>query len=373
MTWTYLIYCKITTMSDPIITPTITPNGQPRVKLYWYHHGQSIRKTFRNASDAKEFVRSENRKIGSIERTLLQCTPEEQCDLITALGIAQEEGFTLTEAARAYITPKTASVSIEDAERAWFARCRDENLREATVYAYERALRSLRILIDKPPGEITRSDVEEYLRKWTGSTRNWYRRHLRAVFAWWLERGMIQGNPFESVKPAKIDWHPPCILNQIEATKLMATALEQDPETVPYFALGLFAGIRPRGLQRLNWSDVDLKQSVIQITGTTNKTRGGFSVTMQPNLKAWLRAAPKPEIITVNHRKRCESIRAAAEVTWGPDIMRHSFASHHLAAYRDSVETADQLGHEDDTSMLFKHYRARVTQSDGLAYFKINP
>ena len=51
--------------------------------------------------------------------------------------------------------------------------------------------------------------------------------------------------------------------------------------------------------------------------------------------------------------------------------MRHTFASHHLAAFQDAGKTAFQLGHKGDPAMLFSHYRNIVTPVEGKKFFKI--
>ena len=55
-----------------------------------------------------------------------------------------------------------------------------------------------------------------------------------------------------------------------------------------------------------------------------------------------------------------------------PDIMRHSYASYHLAFHQSADKTALEMGHRD-TQMLFRHYRELVTKEEAQAYWKIEP
>jgi integrase len=57
---------------------------------------------------------------------------------------------------------------------------------------------------------------------------------------------------------------------------------------------------------------------------------------------------------------------------WKPDIMRHSYASYHLAFHQSADKTALEMGHRD-TPMLFRHYRELVTKEEAQAYWKIEP
>ncbi len=73
-----------------------------------------------------------------------------------------------------------------------------------------------------------------------------------------------------------------------------------------------------------------------------------------------------------NYRKRQARLLVAAGVSWGHDILRHSFASYHLAAHRNAALTAHELGHAN-SQMLFAHYRELVTREAGLAWWEIRP
>ena len=57
---------------------------------------------------------------------------------------------------------------------------------------------------------------------------------------------------------------------------------------------------------------------------------------------------------------------------WGHDIMRHSFASYHLAYHASPDKTAHELGHRD-TQMLYRHYRQLVTREAAEAFWAIWP
>ena len=51
----------------------------------------------------------------------------------------------------------------------------------------------------------------------------------------------------------------------------MASA-EKHFDLLPYHALGLFAGIRPMELERLDWQHIDLTECHIEITAEVSKT-----------------------------------------------------------------------------------------------------
>ena len=365
-------------MAEPKFTAIETAAGKARVAMFWYFNGEKIRKTFKSQKEGEKWCRGHRRKAGTVERSLLDADGPEQADIVTALDMAREHGFTLTEAARAFIDAKpveVADLELEDVEREFLRHCHRENRRQTTINNYERALRMLRMKVLKLANEITRSDIDEFLdnREWDFATRNWYIRHCRPLFNWLLEQDRIAVSPFHGVKQKSVDEKPPCVLTVKQTAKLMAAAVAHDPGTIPYLALGLFAGIRPSGLERLTWKDIDLRQKVIHVTGSTNKTRDRFLCDMQPNLSKWLKLAKSNDIVPTNFRKRYEAVRLIAGTEWGPDIMRHTFAAHHVAAFGDAGKTAYQLGHKGDSAMLFDHYRNIVTPAEGRRFFKILP
>lgn len=54
------------------------------------------------------------------------------------------------------------------------------------------------------------------------------------------------------------------------------------------------------------------------------------------------------------------------------NVLRHSFASFHVAANKDPGKTALILTHRNQ-QMLYRHYKGRASEADGLAYFGITP
>jgi integrase len=73
-------------------------------------------------------------------------------------------------------------------------------------------------------------------------------------------------------------------------------------------------------------------------------------------------------VLPAGWRRAWQRIRKAAGIAGEQDILRHSFASHYLAATSEEQAKA-AMGHTAGSSTLFRHYRRAVTQADGLAYF----
>jgi integrase len=136
-------------------------------------------------------------------------------------------------------------------------------------------------------------------------------------------------------------------------------------------ALLAFAGIRPDAesgeIARLDWEAVGEKE--IYIAPATSKTGSDRHIPLTPRLRAEIDGHPASgPVLPAGWRRSWQRIRKAAGIAGEQDILRHSYASHILAA--TSEEHAKQcLGHAAGSSTLFRHYRRAVTRADGLGYF----
>jgi integrase len=159
------------------------------------------------------------------------------------------------------------------------------------------------------------------------------------------------------------------ILTLTEVEKVLSHC--QSPEERRVVALLAFAGIRPDAesgeIARLDWEAVGTKE--IYITPATSKTGSDRHIEITPRLRVEIDGHPASgPVLPANWRRSWQRIRKAAGIAGEQDILRHSFASHYLAA-TDEARAKAAMGHTAGSSTLFRHYRRAVTQADGLAYF----
>jgi integrase len=191
-----------------------------------------------------------------------------------------------------------------------------------------------------------------------------------------VKRGYCLANPAALLELPRHTSRPPEIFTPQETRRLLETAAATDPTCVPFLALGLFAGIRPEEIRRMRWRHVGVKY--VEITARNSKTHRRRLVAVCPALTAWLALTPEDdrnEDVSpwpVGYQKRKRRLLEAANVRWGHDICRHSFASYHLAAGKNAPATAHELGH-GSTAMLFAHYRELVTEEAAAAFWAIRP
>jgi len=223
---------------------------------------------------------------------------------------------------------------------------------------------------------ITSAEIDDWLRSLNVSrvTRNHYRRLIVLAFNFAVKRGYATGNPAEKTDKAKEPSGDVGILNVSEAARLLECAT---PEVLPYIALGLFAGLRRAEIQRLDWNEIDFESGLIKVKAEKSKTAQKRFVTIQPNLKEWLLPVRKHRgrIASENSefRKQLDDARAAAGITeWPDNALRHSFASYHLAHFKNAGSTALELGHHD-SRITFRHYRELVKPKDAERFWNIKP
>ena len=226
----------------------------------------------------------------------------------------------------------------------------------------------------QPVATITSAEIDDWLRSLNvkAATRNHYRRLIVLAFNYAVKRGYATDNTAKKTDKAKERGSDIGILNVPQAAQLLENAA---PEILPYIAIGLFAGLRRAELERLDWSEIDFESGLIEVKAAKSKTAQRRFVTMQPNLREWLLPVGKhkgnvtPEDFNIQFvRARC-----AARITdWPDNALRHSFASYHLAHFKNAAATALELGHHD-SRITFAHYRELVKPKEAERYWSIRP
>jgi integrase len=193
-----------------------------------------------------------------------------------------------------------------------------------------------------------------------------------------LQRDWIAANPTEKVAYHRIAHRRGSAptLTAIQAQELM-TAVEayRGGCLVPYFALCLFAGIRPclrtGEILKLRPEHVRLDTGVIHIEPEVSKVRMQRRVAIQPNLAAWLRAYPLQSFPIIIPNLQHHRERFVKSFGLSHDIMRHTFISMFVAKYRSMGEAALQAGNSE--TIIRKHYLDLKSTAEAEQFFAIMP
>ena len=246
-------------------------------------------------------------------------------------------------------------------------------------YIARRFMKRCKGLAKRRMRSITPQECAEYLRQafHTPRQRNKARLILSGVFSTAVARGWCAKNPICKTKPEKIDEKRIEILSKNETAKLMSTSEEHDGGScLAAVSIMLLAGVRPHECERLRWSDIRLPASdaeapcaeatgVIVISPQHSKTGGARSVTIHPPLARILRRVQKADherICPPNWRRHWAALHREAGFThWQPDVLRHTFATHHLATFRSYTELQLEMGHRSAELL-----RTRYVAMEGL-------
>jgi len=216
-------------------------------------------------------------------------------------------------------------------------------------------------------------------------------RVLKAALNFGIQHDYLATNPAEKIKHPKQAPREVKILSNDQVKALLDSALAKDPEMLAFFAVGIFAGLRPTELHALEWRDINFGRGEIFVRhrDANAKERVGRSVPIQPNLKKWLKAvqgskgSATPQF---NFRKRFEATRRAADARlkeqklqkqatladkWDADCMRHSAASNWDALTGNLAQTALWLGHTEQVHR--KHYYHPVIKKESEEFWAIAP
>ena len=345
-----------------------------------YKSGVRTRTCFATEEEAQQAAMREAGNLVSEGMQALALSREQRLDAGRALGILNGTA-TLEAAAEFFMNHSVAGEAGKPAREVvadLLAVKRGANRRPDTLTDAESRLnRFVASFGDRPLGTITLHDLERWLEGLEVGpvSRDNYRRAVVGLFNYGQRRGLCDRNPALGLAKSGRDERMPAILTPKQAQDLLNAAAAHAPEMVPFFAVGLFAGLRPKNeLGRLDWRNIDFKARTILVSPATAKRRRTRYVKMSANLIAWL-APYRQTSGTMFYSRRLfrKAVDKAGIATWTPDVMRHSFGTYHLLAHGDANATALQLGHSGAPGVLFDHYRALAKPKEARAFWKLKP
>jgi integrase len=384
-------------------------NGQ----LYWQvnlpsENGRRKRETFRDhkeAETAADLARIQNKNSG---RNAFALPDQLRADALAAAKVLEPLGVTLLESAKFYaehLRRVNQSETVAHVVKEIQVSKEHDNLRP-------RYLSDLRVRLnrfaetfgERKIASLTAGEIDIWLRSLPVKplTRNTIRLRLGVLFAYAMQRGWCQKNPIGEVRKVRVNAPPIGILTPEQFAKVLEAASEQ---TLPYWLLGGFAGLRRAEIERLEWKDIHFDSakyrafthaiaagdkeaitkaekewrasSLVEVPALKAKTASRRFVQIQDNLAAWLETVsfgrPTDNVCPPNLRKLLEADRTAAGLkSWPSNALRHGFASYHLAHFRDAAKLALELGHTKQ-DLLFRHYRELVKPAQAAKYWNIQP
>lgn len=234
---------------------------------------------------------------------------------------------------------------------------------------------------------ISRADLETLIfkPKQAADTANGNRRVLHALFAWCVDQDFLIVNPVSKIATTSRDDKEPEILTVTEVKLLLQVAMKyKEGRLLPYAALGLFMGLRPAEIARLDWKHVDLEQKLIRIQGGVAKLRQRRVIAMPVNAIEWLTACYGKRIVPQNMVRDWNAVRRLAGFEgnrqqtgdgnlkpWPQDVIRHTAISFHYAFFKDEDATAYWAGNSPST--IHSYYKGLVNPQDAQDFMDMKP
>jgi integrase len=299
-------------------------------------------------------------------------------EALEAARLLEPYHVSVLDAAREYVRRHeliTKSETVANAVKLFLAAKAEDNLRLRYLGDLSSRLsRFARSFGERKLADIFPAEIDRWLRELHQAplSRNTFHLRLHTLFEYARVRGWVETNPLKDVTRAKVIQGSPGILSVDQTARLLERA---GTETLPYWAIGVFCGLRSAELKRLEWHDVHFEEGLVEVPTTKSKTASRRFVKIQPNFAQWL--APyrgRQGLICPDnlYAQLLADRRAAGIATWPANGLRHSFASYHLAHFRDVKDLALEMGHTR-SEVTFRHYRELVTPSEAERFWRIAP
>lgn len=331
------------------------------------------RKFFKTRDEAATFAEAKSIESSQHGAAAFLLSAEQRLAFMAAEKKLNAVGATIGQAVEFYIAnakarlPRTIAAAIDEFECAKVAAGRASRYVNQLRYTLDAFAET--VGPESLCHEIGVPKIETWLNSngFAARTRKGYLIDLATFFGFCVKRGYATSNPATVVEKIIVPRKPPGILTVEQCADLMEAGRKVHPSMLPFLTLGLFCGLRPAEILRLN--NGNLTREFVRVDADKAKTKQRRIVDIAPNARRWLKLGG--EIPPVNWKKRLLAIRTKARIPWPHDCLRHSFCSYHLAFHESAEKTALQAGHS--SQILFEHYRELVTRSDAKAFWGIRP
>lgn len=230
---------------------------------------------------------------------------------------------------------------------------------------------------------------------WNDRTVNDYTSLLSSVWKHGVSQELCEKNPIDGVTRRKIRRTERPVYSVMQVKAVLNAAWKYDRDLVPFFAITIFAGVRPDiygEIGQLEWKDVNFGKKWIRVAANfDNKTNSKRFVPMEPNLLKWLQPWKNAHgrILPTNFvrrrryltRGKYQSPENTPETEWKElvpfgldvrDITRHTYGSFLEAKYGDRNMVKENMGHSDFETYE-QHYRNAQTPEDAKKFWAIEP
>ncbi len=206
---------------------------------------------------------------------------------------------------------------------------------------------------------------------------------VSAIFAFCVRKSYLKENPFKGLKRFKkraLGAGPRKRLTAEQAQAFMAHVEKEAPKWACYFAITLFAGIRPDLRNGEMWElarcverdgiDTYYSNKTFHLTAEITKEGVERTTKVKPNLAAWLKKyPPTPKDICPGDPKEISPLRKLFSVPH--DGLRHTCISAFMALGNSYKDAADEFGNSEP--IIRHHYLKKMAKKEAKAFYSIMP
>jgi integrase len=221
--------------------------------------------------------------------------------------------------------------------------------------------------------DMTHQRIESYLQDLdvqSNQTRKNRHSYLKQFFNWCVRNKHLRENPADGIQ-IEVDRGAPEFFSVKQCQELMEKV--QKTDLCGYFALTLFAGIRPEEASRLSWDHINADTREISIPPEFSKTKRHRRFNVSDNLHDWLefcRDQGKP-LISTNLKNRRQAFVKTLSFPWIQDGLRHTFCTFHYAKHHNTEELRHIMG--NSPSVIDRFYKGAISQLEVEKFWGIGP
>ena len=356
----------------------------------YYASGKRRRKFCKTEAEARTFAHLQNTELLNKGREAIDFpswlrTMAQRCH-----EMLEPSGATIEDAVRHYLAHKAReaqSITLQACVENLVQTRQSEGVSKLYVVILRKALQRFAEAIGPAirVSEITTREIDGYLSglrsikdpsQLVGApSRMQARRMLATLFSYAKTHRYCAENPMIGAMRVRLAETEVGIFRPEQLAALLTHA---PAEFLPMLAIGAFAGIRIAELLRLDWHDVKLSQKYIEVPAKKAKSARRRMVMIQPCLDAWIRPIAKlegpiaPRRVFIPHEMLGDAMTKAKLTKWVRNGLRHSFASYHLAKWKNAGALALEMGHTKN-DLIFAHYRELVHETEAEKYWSIFP
>jgi integrase len=374
--------------------------GKNRFKIAgYYKDGKRTRKYFNTREEAQTFIAAEEIRRQNLGNRAAHIDGALAEDALRAIDVLKSTPYSVLDAGRvvaeahAKLAPYSTRIGDAIAKYVFDAEQRRRSVTvsalidefianrkakgKSTIYVRDLVTRLSRFeasMSERLVAEVTTRDIDHWIQSLNvgPQTQNNFRAVLSAAWTFAVRHGYAAVNIVQWVDKSQVVRDHIATFSVEQLTKLLYAAPH---DYVPVLAIGAFAGLRPEEINKLRWEDIDFHECTIRVNASAAKTRKKRFAEVSDNLMEWLRpyAGRVGRVAPPNLQKlRRQTMKNAGIDHWPQDVLRHSFASAHYAAYKNPAHTALLLGHRDQ-NMLLTHYRDLMKPTDAKRYWTLVP